>query len=112
MTDKKLTDEEIIKALECHFNEELDKEPFRCVDCPLYNDIRKFKAEIERLKAKVETRTQEKLALGRVYTQKLKTAKTEAYQEFAKFLIDKSSKGLLRTSRLPDYVKEMVGEEE
>ena len=41
-----------------------------------------------------------------------KEIKTEAYQEFAKFLIDKSSKGLLRTSRLPDYVKEMVGEEE
>ena len=22
----------------CHFNEELDEEPFQCVDCPLYND--------------------------------------------------------------------------
>lgn len=66
MTDKKFTDEEIIKALECHFNEELDKEPFRCVDCPLYNDtspsctealrsyaldlINRQKAKIDRLK--------------------------------------------------------------
>ena len=38
MTDKKFPGEEIIKALMCHFNEELDEEPFRCVDCPLYND--------------------------------------------------------------------------
>lgn len=38
MTDKKFHGEEIIKALMCHFNEELDEEPFRCVDCPLYND--------------------------------------------------------------------------
>lgn len=66
MTDKKFTDEEIIKALMCHFNEELDEEPFQCVDCPLYNDtspsctealksyvldlINRQKAEIERLK--------------------------------------------------------------
>ena len=66
MTDKKFTDEKIIKALMCHFNEELDEEPFRCVDCPLYNDtspsrtealksyaldlINRQKAEIERLK--------------------------------------------------------------
>ncbi len=38
MTDKKFPGEEIIKMLMCHFNEELDEEPFRCVDCPLYND--------------------------------------------------------------------------
>lgn len=66
MTDKKFTDEEIIKALMCHFNEELDEEPFQCVDCPLHNDtspsctealksyvldlINRQKAEIERLK--------------------------------------------------------------
>lgn len=97
MTDKKFTDEEIIKALMCHFNEELDEEPFQCVDCPLYNDtspsctealksyvldlINRQKAEIERLRAKVETRTQEKLALGRIYTQKLKTVKYEVYYE-------------------------------
>lgn len=66
MTDKKYTDEEIIKALECHFNEELDEEPFRCVDCSLYNDtspsctealksyaldlINRQKSEIEKLR--------------------------------------------------------------
>lgn len=66
MTDKKFTDEEIIKALMCHFNEELDEEAFQCVDCPLYNDtspsctealksyvldlINRQKSEIERLK--------------------------------------------------------------
>lgn len=68
MTDKKFTDEEIIKALMCHFNEELDEEPFQCVDCPLYNDtspsctealksyaldlINRQKAEIDKLKSK------------------------------------------------------------
>lgn len=49
--------------------------------------INRQKSEIERLRAKVETRTQEKLALGRIYTQKLKTVKYEtyyeAYKEFA-----------------------------
>lgn len=39
-------------------------------------------------------------------------AKAESYKEFAKFLIDKASKGLIHVSDLPDFVKEMVGEEE
>lgn len=94
MTDKKFTDEEIIKALECHINAE------DCVGCEMFGRcdeiiltelvldlINRQKAEIERLRAKVETRTQEKLALGRIYTQKLKTVKYEvyyeAYKEFA-----------------------------
>ena len=61
MTNTKFTDEEIVKALECHFNEEL-----YCVDCPLCNGIlpscaaalksrtidliNRQKAEIKRLK--------------------------------------------------------------
>lgn len=116
MTDKKLTDAEIRKALKCHFNEELDEEPFQCVDCPLYNDtspsctealksyaldlINRQKAEIKRYK---------RYYYRHEYDKQEKEIKTEAYQEFAKFLIDKSSKGLLRTSDLPDYVKEMAG---
>ena len=68
MTDKKFTDEEIVRALKCHFSEEIDEEPFRCADCPLYTDvspsctealrsyaldlINRQKVEIERLKSK------------------------------------------------------------
>lgn len=99
MTDKKYTDEEIIKALE-YCNADISKCD-RCVlqrDCesnPFYSAvaehaldlINRQKAEIERLRAKVETRTQEKLALGRIYKQKLQTVKYEAgyeaYKEFA-----------------------------
>lgn len=39
-------------------------------------------------------------------------AKAESYKEFAELLIDKASKGLIHVSDLPDFVKEMVGEEE
>ena len=46
------------------------------------------KTEIERLRAKVEKRTNEKLELGRIYTQKLKATKAEAIISFAKRLCD------------------------
>ena len=119
MKDKKFTDEEIIKALECCI-------AFDCRNCPLgskcnssppsllpfkcalglinsqkaeieslkieFSAMRDtanlYKAKNEKLRAKVETRTQEKLALGSVYTQKLKTAKSEARKEFAKKITD------------------------
>lgn len=97
MTDKKFTDEEIIKALECHFNEELDKEPFRCVDCPLYNDtspsctealksyaldlINRYKAENKRLNKKVEELSE---VLSDTIRIRYEEAKAEAYKEFAK----------------------------
>lgn len=122
MTDKKFTDEEIIKALMCHFNEELDEEPFQCVDCPLYNDtspsctealksyaldlINRQKVEIERLEGST-------VVNNIMESQRIKReAKAESYKEFAKLLIDKASKGLIHVSDLPDFVKEMVGEEE
>ena len=60
MTDKKLTDEEIIKALECHINAE------DCVGCEMFGQceeilltelvldlINRQKAEIERLKSEL-----------------------------------------------------------
>ena len=76
-----------------------------------------YKAEVERLKKEnkilshnADTAFQDGLNESReLFAPEIKA---EAYKEFAKFLIDKSSKGLLRTSDLPDYVKEMVGEEE
>ena len=111
MTDKKLTDEEIIKRLE------------QCVKCGNRNYdsdivldlINRQKADIERLRAKVETRTQEKLALGRIYTQKLKTVKYEAYKEFAERLkketLSDKGYGRLQQGTIDNLLKEMVGEE-
>lgn len=130
MTDKKFTDEEIIKALMCHFNEELDEEPFRCVDCPLYNDtspsctealksyaldlINRQKAEIERLKGST-------IVNNIMESQRIKReAKTEAYKEFAERLkkdlfykcgdINYSETCDLR-NLIDNLLKEMVGEE-
>lgn len=146
MTDKKYTDEEIIKALECCCTSTGACEN-NCPMCDLENcnDVlmadyvfdlinrqkaenerlnielkamrgaaNSYKAENERLKVENIFATAERNAFDTSFNKvlkQLKTAKTEAYQEFAKFLIDKSSKGLLRTGDLPDYVKEMVGEE-
>lgn len=107
MTDKKFTDEEIIKALECHFNEEIDKEPFRCVDCPLYNDtspsctealrsyaldlINRQKAEIDRLNSANDEKFRQwdmlaektKQHYSDLYNEAKDILKAEAYKEFA-----------------------------
>lgn len=61
-----------------------------------------LRAEMERLKGWQDVLKAEKHSL----------IKYTAYKEFAKFLIDKASKGLIHVSDLPDFVKEMVGEEE
>ena len=130
MSDKKLTDEEIIKALECHFNEELDKEPFRCADCPLYNDtspscsetlrsyvldlISRQKAEIEELKNYVN-----RCKSGEEYRVKCLLEKpNEAIKEFAErlksylLLNKKGSMSVVSFENIDNLLKEMVGEEE
>lgn len=94
MINKRYTDEEIIAHLKCCaesnnckgcvYSKHCDGEEHLINAIDLINHQ---KSEIERLRAKVETQTQEKLALGRIYTQKLKTVKYEtfyeAYKEFA-----------------------------
>lgn len=98
MTDKKYTDKDIISSLE------VIATTSNCNECKIRNCkwgtcncsqitanaalelINRQKSEIERLRAKIETRTQEKLSLGRIYTQKLKTVKYEAYKEFTEKL--------------------------
>lgn len=113
MTDKKF-DDEIIKGLKRMSEEDpngfsadiLDLinrqkseiESLKIEFSAMRDTANLYKAKNEKLRAKVETRTQEKLALGRVYTQKLKTAKSEARKEFAKKITD-------------ILLKEMVGEE-
>lgn len=118
MTDKKFTDEEIIKALEycnadrnecdkCVFQRECESNPFYSAVAEHALDlINRQKAEIERLKGST-------VVNNIMECQRIKReAKAESYKEFAKFLIDKASKGLIHVSDLPDFVKEMVGEEE
>ena len=91
MTDKKLTDDEIIKALECCYASTGDCEN-NCPMCDLENCndvlmsgyvrdlIERLKIEIERLKGSVITNTI-------MESQRIKReAKAEAYKEFAKKL--------------------------
>lgn len=95
MTDKKFTDEEIIKALMCHFNRQ--------------------RAEIERLKGST-------IVNNIMESQRIKReAKAEAYKEFAEKLKKKCYEDFEETDEmLAPYVtednidnllKEMVGEE-
>lgn len=125
MTDKKLIDEEIIKRLE------------RCVNRGNrnYNTdivldlINRQKSEIERLKTENKIYIEANRVIGYQRDQRDKEIdelqnqidgldvrenkiKAEAYKEFAKFLIDKASKGLIHVSELPDFVKGMVGDGE
>ena len=139
MTDKKFTDEKIIKALMCHFNEELDEEPFRCVDCPLYNDtspsctealksyaldlINRQKAEIERLKEcpkcvyEYDGETLEYCVQGPCSNFKtVEQIKSEAYKEFAErlksylLLNKKEQMSVVTFEDVDNLLKEMVGE--
>lgn len=135
MINKRYTDEEILKALEycnadrnecdkCVFQRECESNPFYSIVAEHALDlINRQKSEIERLRAKVETRTQEKLALGRIYTQKLKTVKYEtyyeAYKEFAERIREccdlnndlSTDAWLSVTADIDCVLKEMVGEE-
>lgn len=135
MTDNKYTDKDIISSLE------VIATTANCDECKIRNCkwgtcncsqitanaalelINRQKSEIERLRAKVETRTQEKLALGRIYTQKLKTVKYEtfyeAYKEFAERIREccdlnndlSTDAWLSVTADINCVLKEMTGEQ-
>lgn len=135
MTDKEYTDKDIISSLEVIATTR------NCNECKIRNCkwgtcncsqitanaalelINRQKLEIERLRAKVETRTQEKLALGRIYTQKLKTVKYEtyyeAYKEFAERIREccdlnndlSTDAWLSVTADIDCVLKEMSGEQ-
>lgn len=142
MIDKKFTDEGIIKSLECMLgmiNNDIEYS-IDCNGCAFEDNalcsetcsegiaehaldlINRQKAEIERLRAKVETRTQEKLALGRIYKQKLQTIKYEAgyeaYKEFAERIREccdlnndlSTDAWLSVTADINCVLKEMIGE--
>ena len=137
MTDKKLTDNEIIKAWECCMDE------MGCTKgCPCFNPkakgshctvakklelekltldlINRQKAEIERLKEKV-TRWKENYESSQVVVgdfreiinkqaEKLKTAKAETIKEFAERLKKNEGRRGVPIGTIDNLVKEMVGD--
>ena len=122
----KLTDEQIIKALECCSKPTTASD--RCSICPkrdepfgcsirLSNEaldlINRLQAENEQLNAKLE-KWLDKYNDKNIEIVKLKhdiqTAKTEAYKELGKILIDKSENGVISASDIVDIVVEIVGE--
>ena len=126
-----MTDNEIIKALECCFARGFDEST--CYECPFYTataqcteDLRdsaldlinRQKAENERLKKEVEDKERaynDEFCLRKEWQTKCReslkekqTAKSEAIKEFAHFVIDKSRNGVIYASDIPDLVKEMM----
>lgn len=130
MTDKKYTDEEIVRALKCHINAE------DCVSCEMFgrcdeiiltdivlNLINRQKSEIERKNSFIENQNEliSKLALAE------KNARTEAYKEFAERIkmsikanvvetLCNDVKGVYKAEYVLDDIdnllKEMIGDEE
>ena len=123
MTDKKLTDEEVVKALECckdcsinlNFEivqkiEDKNKEILELIDI-----INSLKAEIERLKKEVFVARDAYISIQDRYEH----TKTEAYKEFAERLNEEaqiadcfdSYNMVVGTHFIDNLLKEMVGEE-
>ena len=128
-----MTDEQIIKALECCATDDGDD----CFQCPYGNIVYKSgnggcvnrcrkdaldlvnrqKKEIGRLKRKntilsknADTAFQDGLDENRdLFKKEVEPEiRNEAIKEFAKFLIEKSKDGKIFISDIPDYVKEMT----
>lgn len=135
MTDKKFTDEEIIKALECHINAEdcVSCEVFGCCDEIILTErvldlINRQKAEIERLKEcpkcvyEYDGEITEYCVQGPCSNFKtVEQIKAEAYKEFAERLKnaamscligDKYSYKIVTTKGIDKLLKELVGDEE
>ena len=120
-----MTDNDILQALEyCN-----SPASGKCLNkCPYYdysanctkrmisdaiNLINRLQAENEQLNAKLE-KWLDKYNDKNIEIVKLKhdiqTAKTEAYKELGKILIDKSENGVISVSDILDIVVEIVGE--
>ena len=138
MTDKKLTDEEIIKALECCISTTTEE---ACAGCPFNKQklcdkdqwaleryaldlINRQKAEIEKMKEcpkcvyEYDGEVTEYCVQGPCPNFKtVEQIKTEAYKEFAArlksylLLNEKGSISVISFENINDLLKEMVGEE-
>lgn len=131
MNNKKPTDSEIVKALECCIGDTDGKD---CFGCPLYEIddcqahlnlaaldlINRQKAEIERLreeKSKLENKIDEIYPLVMQLPNAMQQAKAEAYKEFAERLKDMHKHNTTSVvslvtvfDNINNLVKEMVGE--
>ena len=102
-----MTDNEIVKALECCVigycrDCAFDVEHFNCKNNLMNNALdllSRQKAEIERYKGVIK-----------ILESDVKAARMEAAREFGHLLIDKSKNGIIYAMDIPDYVKEMEGE--
>ena len=81
--------------------------------------IRELEAEVQRLKGiinkdvlLVRPRSGKTEIVKQMILLRAKEIKAEAIKEFAKFLVDKSVDGVISVADLPEYVIEMVGDEE
>ena len=113
-----MTDNEIIKAMECVMGNDVN-----CSECT-YQKVPPFpscrmmcaknalglinrqKAEIERLNIELQSMR----SAANSYKMHYETAKSEAVKEFAHLVIDRSRNGVIYTSDIPDLVKEMTEE--
>ena len=98
-----MTDNEIIKALECCSGKSPCSEcPGDKVGCaieqPALDLINRQKAEIERYKHSIK-----------LLEKDVADAKADTVKEFAKFVIDKSVNGVVYASDIVDYVPEFLG---
>lgn len=108
MTDKKLTDKKIVKALEHEIEiaKAVGDNMAYTVEMSVLTNaldlINRLQAENERLRNHI----QEGIDLVKQIPEMIATVETESYKEFAKLLIDKSNNGIIKVSDLPDFVAE------
>lgn len=128
MTDKKFTDEEIIKALECCLSTTTEK---ACIKCPFNKNnlcdkdqwaLERYALDlINRQKSAIERLNGSTIVNNIMESQRIKReAKAEAYKEFAERIREccasnddlSADEWLSITTDIDCVLKEMVGEEE
>lgn len=137
MTNKRYTDEEIVKALECCLCDnseclQCQNKEFCKIECDELTTktldlINRKMEEIERLKAEIERIQKARLKQAKFLAEqkaqkyelidKLSRAKTEAYKEFAEKLKEKHCDIVLygeivTVNTIDNLLKEMVGDEQ
>ncbi len=108
MQNEKMTDEQIIKALECCSKKD-------CKQCPAFDEniecgenlitlaldlINRKNAEVERYKGVIK-----------ILESDVKHEREAAVKGFAHLLIDKAEAGVIHVGDLPDYVVEFLEED-
>lgn len=84
-------------------------EKFNCQQT-VYTDLSKIIKDKNAVKERLEANLKEAFAEIEALKQINLHCKSEAFKEFAKFLVDKAENGIISIVDLPDYVREKVGE--